>query len=149
MSDSPVGPEDIRAAAETFRELGPDYHSAVIASFIERIDREVDARVEARLAELQATPPAKKRLAWLRERPLRASLAGGAAAVVLLAGVAAVSGTHSGAVAHVQLRRLGNPGPDILRGGKVVIRGQVLVEPNGTRVVIPPHAVPFPPAPPN
>jgi hypothetical protein len=54
MSTSPLGPEDIRAAAEVHRELGPEYDDAVVAAFIDRVDREVAARVQARLAETAA-----------------------------------------------------------------------------------------------
>jgi hypothetical protein len=50
MSTSPVSPEDIRAAAEVHKELGPEYSDAVVAAFIDKVDREVAARVEARLA---------------------------------------------------------------------------------------------------
>jgi len=50
MSTSPVSPEDIRAAAEVHQELGPEYSDAVVASFIDKVEREVAARVEARLA---------------------------------------------------------------------------------------------------
>jgi hypothetical protein len=34
MSTSPLSPEDIRAAAETHQELGPEYSDAVVASFL-------------------------------------------------------------------------------------------------------------------
>ena len=50
VSSSPLSPEDIRAAAEVHRELGPEYSDAVVASFLDKVDREVSARVEARLA---------------------------------------------------------------------------------------------------
>lgn len=45
--------EEIRAAAETYSELGPGYRDAVIESFLDRIGGEIDARVAARLAALQ------------------------------------------------------------------------------------------------
>src|SRR5215467_1488112 len=57
MSTSPVSPEDIRAAAEVHRELGPEYSDAVVASFLEKVDRELAARVEARLAEAARSAP--------------------------------------------------------------------------------------------
>lgn len=60
VSTSPLSPEDIRAAAEANRELGPEYSDAVVASFLEKVDREVAARVEARLAGTPQTPPAKR-----------------------------------------------------------------------------------------
>lgn len=58
MSTS-LSPEEIRAAAEIHRELGPDYRDAVVESFIERVGREIDARVDSRLAAKQAAQPAK------------------------------------------------------------------------------------------
>jgi hypothetical protein len=57
MSTSPLSPEDIRAAAEVHHELGPEYSDAVVASFLEKVDRELAARVEARLAEAARTAP--------------------------------------------------------------------------------------------
>jgi hypothetical protein len=59
MTDSRLSPEEIRAAAEVHRELGPEYSDAVVASFLEKVDREVAARVEARLAGMPRTEPAK------------------------------------------------------------------------------------------
>jgi hypothetical protein len=50
MSTSPLSPQEIRAAAEAHKELGPEYSDAVVESFLERVDREIDARVDARLA---------------------------------------------------------------------------------------------------
>jgi hypothetical protein len=51
-----LSPEEVRAAAEVHRELGPDYRDAVIESFIERVGREIDARVDSRLAVAQQYP---------------------------------------------------------------------------------------------
>jgi len=59
MSDSSLSPEEIRAAAEVHRELGPEYSDAVVASFLEKVDREIAARVEARLAGTRRAEPAK------------------------------------------------------------------------------------------
>jgi hypothetical protein len=65
VSGSSLSPEEIRAAAETHRELGPDYQSAVVDSFLDRVGREVDARVDARVAatrglpHMQPVPPPK------------------------------------------------------------------------------------------
>lgn len=50
MSDSRLTAEDIRAAAEVHGELGPDYHDAVIESFLAKIDKKIEARVDERLA---------------------------------------------------------------------------------------------------
>jgi len=54
---SSLSPEEIRAAAETHRELGPDYQSAVIESFLDKVGREIDARVDARLAGAEPGGP--------------------------------------------------------------------------------------------
>jgi hypothetical protein len=59
MSTSPLFPEDIRAAAEVHRELGPEYSDAVVASFLEKVDKEIAARVEARLASTRPAKPAE------------------------------------------------------------------------------------------
>jgi hypothetical protein len=59
---SSLSPEEIRAAAETHNELGPAYQDAVIESFLDKVSREIDARVDARLAQQQAAqPPARDR----------------------------------------------------------------------------------------
>jgi hypothetical protein len=50
MGTSPLSPEDIRAAAGAHHELGPEYSDAVVASFLEKVDREIAARVDERLA---------------------------------------------------------------------------------------------------
>ena len=50
---SSMSSEEIRAAAETYSELGPGYRDAVIDSFLDKVGGEIDARVAARLA----TPP--------------------------------------------------------------------------------------------
>jgi hypothetical protein len=148
MSDSPVSPEDIRAAAETYQELGPEYHDAIVASFLDKVDREVAARVEARLAgTAQAQPPApaprrKRRLALTRKRVLRDAAA---ATVGALAVVTAVAVHHGGAggptsfPVHARAFRVGVNGP----GGQVIKRG-----PNGDIQVDPaPKAPAAPPAP--
>ena len=56
VSSQSLSPDEIRAAAETHRELGPDYQSAVIESFLDKVGREIDARVDARVAA--SRPPA-------------------------------------------------------------------------------------------
>jgi hypothetical protein len=50
--------DELRAAAETHHELGPAYRDAVIESFLDKVGREIDARVDARLAQQQ---PARDR----------------------------------------------------------------------------------------
>jgi F0F1-type ATP synthase assembly protein I len=57
-----MSPEEIRAAAEVHNELGPGYRDAVIDSFLDKVGREIDARVDVRLAQQQAAqPPAQSR----------------------------------------------------------------------------------------
>jgi hypothetical protein len=61
MSDSPLSRQEIYAAAAAHDELGPEYSDAVVASFLERVDREIDHRVDARLAGMrQPAPPAER-----------------------------------------------------------------------------------------
>jgi hypothetical protein len=50
MGTSPLSPDDIRAAAGAHQELGPEYSDAVVASFLEKVDREIAARVAERVA---------------------------------------------------------------------------------------------------
>ena len=57
MSTSPLSPQEIRAAAEAHKELGPEYSDAVIESFLERVDREITARVDARLGPVPREQP--------------------------------------------------------------------------------------------
>jgi hypothetical protein len=141
MSDSPVSPEDVRAAAETYQELGPEYHDAVVASFLDKIDREVAARVEARLAGMapaQPPPPLGPRTALTKRRVLRNVAAAGAGALAVVGVVAAVGVQHSSsAVPSVHVRVLPN-GPGWVHG--------VIVGPNGKSVVIPAPKPPQPPA---
>jgi hypothetical protein len=83
MSTSPVDPQEVRAAAEVHRDLGPEYSDAVIAEFIDRVDRAVAARVEARLAEERRHQPARRD----RHRTLLKGVALGVCAGALVAGV--------------------------------------------------------------
>jgi hypothetical protein len=53
--------QEIYAAAAAHDELGPEYSDAVVASFLEKVDKEIDARVDARLAGMrQPAPPAER-----------------------------------------------------------------------------------------
>jgi hypothetical protein len=45
-----LSPEDIRAAAGAHHERGPEYSDAVVASFLAKVDQEIAARVDERLA---------------------------------------------------------------------------------------------------
>src|SRR5215831_8940354 len=58
VTDTPLSAGELRAAAETHKELGPEYRDAVLESFVERVGREIDARVDARLAQAAVRPAA-------------------------------------------------------------------------------------------
>ena len=93
MGTSPLSPEDIRAAAGAHHELGPEYSDAVVASFLERVDQEIAARVDERLAA--AGPPRARQVEPGNRRAMMKGFATGVAssvAVVLL--VAGVSPGH-------------------------------------------------------
>jgi hypothetical protein len=86
MSTSPLDPQEIRAAAETHKELGPEYSDAVIESFLERVDREITARVDARLGPVpreQAVQPAQSNN--------RRALLTGAAIGIVVTGVSSMA----------------------------------------------------------
>ncbi len=76
MSDSPLSAQDIRAAAEVHRELGADYGDAVVESFLAKIDKHIEARVEQRLAS--AKRPVRRPVDPARLRDRRTALAGAA-----------------------------------------------------------------------
>ena len=88
MSTSPLSPDDIRAAAEAHAELGPEYRDAVVESFLAKIDNEIGARIDARLA---AAPRTQRRdpdpVAAARRRGLATGLAGGLTLGTIITGV--------------------------------------------------------------
>lgn len=59
-------PDEIRAAAAAHHELGPEYQGAVVESFLEKIGKELDARMDTRLAGgyrvVSASPPSPARV---------------------------------------------------------------------------------------
>ena len=57
MTDSPLSAQEIRAAAAAHDELGPEYSDAVVASFLQRVDEEISARADARLAGMRRPEP--------------------------------------------------------------------------------------------
>jgi len=81
MSDSRPSAQDIRAAAEVHRELGPDYGDAVVESFLARIDKHIEARVEQRLAS--TARPVRRPVDPVRMSKYRAALAGAAGGTVV------------------------------------------------------------------
>src|SRR6266516_6306386 len=60
VTDSPLSAGELRAAAETHRELPSEYRDAVLESFVDRVGREIDARVDARLAQAAGRPVAQQ-----------------------------------------------------------------------------------------
>jgi hypothetical protein len=122
MSTSPVSPEDIRAAAEIHQELGPEYSDAVVAAFLDKVDKEVAARVEARLAEASRGKLSRRG----RRRTLVAGVAMGACAGALVTGISVAHIEHSsapgkGSAVSYQLPRGAGPRPLKLPGGHAVI----------------------------
>jgi hypothetical protein len=81
MSDSPLSAQDIRAAAEVHRELGPDYGDAVVQSFLAKIDKHIEERVEQRLASVPR--PVRRPIDPVRLGKYRMALAGAAVGAVV------------------------------------------------------------------
>jgi hypothetical protein len=98
VTDTPLSAGELRAAAETHKELGPEYRDAVLESFVERVGREIDARVDARLAQAAvrpvapqpAPPPAKQPKQF---SPLAMAL-GSIALGIPITAIVVAAGTH-------------------------------------------------------
>lgn len=86
MSTSPLSPDDISAAAEVHAELGPEYREAVVESFLAKIDSEIGARIDARLA---TTPPKRDTdpVTAARRRSVATGLVSGLALGTIVVGV--------------------------------------------------------------
>jgi hypothetical protein len=69
VTESPLSAGELRAAAETHRELPSEYRDAVLESFVDRVGREIDARVDARLAQAAARPPQPAAAAPVQRAP--------------------------------------------------------------------------------
>jgi hypothetical protein len=83
-----------------------------VASFLEKVDREVAARVEARLSGISHAPAKRKgHSSVVKRRMLRDALAASGGALV----VAAVIGLHGAALQH------GGPPPVFSRGPAVTV----------------------------
>ncbi len=94
MGTSPLSPEEIRAAAGAHHQLGPEYSDAVVASFLEKVDQEIAARVEQRFA---ATTPRARPVGPAQPENRRTLLKGFAIGVATsLATVLLVVGTMPG-----------------------------------------------------
>ena len=57
MGDTPLTAQDVHAAAEVHNELGPDYSDAVVQSFLEKIDKHIETRVDEQLAGRRRSRP--------------------------------------------------------------------------------------------
>ena len=86
---------EIRAAAAAHEELGPEYSDAVVASFLNRVEEEITARVEARRAE--AHRPEALRPGVPADEDSRRTLWRGIAIGVVIGGIAvsAIGGNSS------------------------------------------------------
>jgi hypothetical protein len=95
MGDSSLSPDEIRAAAEVHDELGPDYHEAVVESFLEKIDKEVGARIDARLAATRSAGTNAPDQALLdRKRSQLGAMAAGSALAAVASGAAVEWSDH-------------------------------------------------------
>jgi len=93
VADSPVSPDELRAAAEVHRDLGPEYDKAVVESFIQRLGPEIDARVDARVAQEVEAGAGQPRTA-----PMRLAITSMALGIPLTAIVATGSGHPVGLI---------------------------------------------------
>jgi len=92
---------EIRAAAAAHEELGPEYSDAVVASFLERVEEEIAARVEARLAAAPHPAGAPRRPeAPASEESRRAMLRGIAIGIVIGGFVVTALGGNANEHAH-------------------------------------------------
>ena len=82
MTESPLSAQDVRAAAEVHRELGPDYGDAVVESFLAKIDKQIEARVDQQLAS--RTRRRRRPVDPVRLGKWRFALAGGVAGSVVV-----------------------------------------------------------------
>lgn len=79
--------DELRAAVQARRDLGPDYEDAVVESFLDKMGKEVDRRVDERLAAANPKALAKQRKAAEGQRLALAivSLALGTLATIAIA----------------------------------------------------------------
>lgn len=117
------------------RELGAEYSDAVVAAFLDKVDREVAARVEARLADRH-----RGRLARLADRRMLVKgVAIGACAGALITGVSLAHFGHTiRETNQISVPSAPNGGPD---GTRMTVR---LPDGRVTTINLPPGA-PIPP----
>jgi hypothetical protein len=95
MGDPGLSPDEIRAAAEVHDELGPDYRDAVVESFLEKIDKDVGARIDAQLSSAtQARTGAPDPALLARKRSQLGAMAAGSAVAALASGAAVEWSIH-------------------------------------------------------
>src|SRR6516164_10775861 len=88
MGTSPLSPKDIRAAAGAHHELGPEYSDAVVASFLEKVDQQIAARIDERLAASTPRPsPAERENRRAVMKGFAMGVASSVAAVLLVEGL--------------------------------------------------------------
>jgi hypothetical protein len=116
MSNQPLAPEDVRAAAGAHHELGAPYSDAVIESFLERIDQKIDARLDARKGQHMGSGRAVRTRLWWRQE----SAAERGTRHTLLAG-AAIGAAATGVPAAFILNHLAHVANDPARGSLIFI----------------------------
>jgi hypothetical protein len=94
MGASRLSPDEIRAAAEVHNELGPDYRDAVVESFLEKIDKEVGARIDARLASARQAGTRVSDPALDRQRSQLGAMVAGSVFAALASGAAVEWSVH-------------------------------------------------------
>ena len=94
MGDSRLTPEEIRAAAEVHTELGPDYHDAVVQSFLDKLDVEVSARIDAQLGARPARKAAADPALLERRRVQFGAMVAGSVLTAVASGAAVEWSVH-------------------------------------------------------
>jgi hypothetical protein len=94
MGDPKLSPDEVRAAAEVHDELGPDYRDAVVESFLERIDKEVGARIDARIDAMPQDRARPDPALLERKRTQLAAMVAGSAVAALASGGAVAWSAH-------------------------------------------------------
>lgn len=56
MERSSSSGDELRASLEARRDLGPEYEDSLVEGFLEKMDREIDKRVDDRLAARKESP---------------------------------------------------------------------------------------------
>ena len=58
MTETDPGQDELRAILAARSQLGPEYDSSLIESFLAKVEQEIDARVDARVGQALARGPA-------------------------------------------------------------------------------------------